>query len=183
MKPASFDLFQPQDWSETLNALKNYDKDAMILAGGQSLIAMMNMRIAKPKVLIDINTIKDDEMLITADTIVCNSDSVLNKPKNYNESIEMLTSLSGKTHKVISSVYVYTHKKQIIFSDETEVTFLDLDPDIITYYIEKYQPFDKAGSYGIQEWIGLVGIDNINGSFTNVVGLPSSKLFQTIRNF
>ena len=130
-----------------------------------------------------INTIKDDEMLITADTIVCNSDSVLNKPKNYNESIEMLTSLSGKTHKVISSVYVYTHKKQIIFSDETEVTFLDLDPDIITYYIEKYQPFDKAGSYGIQEWIGLVGIDNINGSFTNVVGLPSSKLFQTIRNF
>ena len=64
-----------------------------------------------------------------------------------------------------------------------EVTFLDLDPDIIKYYIEKYQPFDKAGSYGIQEWIGLVGIDKINGSYTNVVGLPSSKPFQTIRNF
>ena len=95
----------------------------------------------------------------------------------------MLRTLSGKTHKVISSVYVYTHKKQITFSDETEVTFLDLDPDIIKYYIEKYQPFDKAGSYGIQEWIGLVGIDKINGSYTNVVGLPSSKLFQTIRNF
>ena len=78
---------------------------------------------------------------------------------------------------------MYTHKKQIIFSDETEVTFLDLDPDIITYYIEKYQPFDKTRFLWNTRVDRLVGIDNINGSYTNVVGLPSSKLFQTIRNF
>ena len=84
---------------------------------------------------------------------------------------------------MITSVCLYSINKKVVFSEETSVRFSDLDDEIITHYIEKYHPFDKAGSYGIQEWIGLIGIDEIKGSYTNVVGLPSSKLFQKLESF
>ena len=115
--------------------------------------------------------------------IVCNDNNILTKPRDKIEAFQMLNSLSGRTHKVITSVCLYSINKKVVFSEETSVRFLDLDDEIIANYIEKYHPFDKAGSYGIQEWIGLIGVDEIKGSFTNVVGLPSSKLFQKIRNF
>ncbi len=128
-------------------------------------------------------SIKKGELLITSDTIVCNDNIILTKPRDKTEAFKMLNGLSGKTHKVITSVCLCSIKKKVVFSDETSVRFSELDDDIISYYIEQHHPFDKAGSYGIQEWIGLIGIDRIKGSYTNVVGLPSSKLFQKIRNF
>ena len=108
---------------------------------------------------------------------------ILNKPKDKLEATEMLLSISGKTHKVITSVCLQSVKKRNVFSEETLVTFSKLTEEMISFYIEKFLPFDKAGSYGIQEWIGLISIEKIEGSYTNVVGLPSSKLFQKIRNF
>ena len=129
------------------------------------------------------DSIKNGELLITSDTIVCNDNNILTKPRDKKEAYKMLNSLSGKFHKVITSVCLYSIKKKVIFSEETLVRFSDLDDEIIFHYIEKHHPFDKAGSYGIQDWIGLIGIDEINGSYSNVVGLPSSKLFQKIRKF
>ena len=127
--------------------------------------------------------LQDNDLLITADTIVVCDNIILNKPKDKLEATEMLLSISGKTHKVITSVCLQSVKKRNVFSEETLVTFSKLTEEMISFYIEKFQPFDKAGSYGIQEWIGLISIEKIEGSYTNVVGLPSSKLFQRIRNF
>lgn len=125
----------------------------------------------------------NNDLLITADTIVVCDHIILNKPKNKLEAKEMLLSLSGNTHKVITSVCLQTLKKRKVFSEVTLVTFSKLTEDMISFYIERFEPFDKAGSYGIQEWIGLISIIRIEGSYTNVVGLPTSKLFHTIRNF
>ena len=111
------------------------------------------------------------------------NNKVLKKPRNIKEAIKTLESLSGETHTVITSVCLSSLIKQETFSETTYVTFNQIDQDIIEYYIRKYQPFDKAGSYGIQEWIGIIGIKKINGSYTNVVGLPSGKLVQKIRSF
>ena len=128
-------------------------------------------------------TLETNELLITADTIVINNNSILNKPKNKEEAILMLRSLSEETHQVITSVCLTSTKKLEIFSEITEVKFSKLSEEMIDYYIDNYSPFDKAGSYGIQEWIGLIAIEKINGSYTNVVGLPSQKLFEKIRLF
>ena len=128
-------------------------------------------------------TLENNELLITADTIVVNNNSILNKPKNKEEAILMLRSLSEETHQVITSVCLTSTKKLEIFSEITEVKFSKLSEEMIDYYIDNYSPFDKAGSYGIQEWIGLIAIEKINGSYTNVVGLPSQKLFEKIRLF
>ena len=130
-----------------------------------------------------LGTLENNELLITADTIVVNNNSILNKPKNKEESTIMLRSLSEETHQVITSVCLTSTKKLEIFSEITEVKFSKLSEEMINYYIDNYSPFDKAGSYGIQEWIGLIVIEKINGSYTNVVGLPSQKLFEKIRLF
>lgn len=127
--------------------------------------------------------LQDNDLLITADTIVVCDNIILNKPKDNLEATEMLFSLSGRTHRVITSVCLQSVKKRNVFSEETLVTFSTLTEEIISFYIETSQPFDKAGSYGIQDWIGLISIDKIEGSYPNVVGLPSSKLYQKIRNF
>lgn len=128
------------------------------------------------------DTLENNELLITADTIVV-SNNILNKPENKEEATIMLRSLSEETHQVITSVCLTSTKKLEIFSEITEVKFSKLSEEMINYYIENYSPFDKAGSYGIQEWIGLIAIEKINGSYTNVVGLPSQKLFEKIRLF
>ncbi len=121
--------------------------------------------------------LNDNEILFTSDTIVWLEDKALGKPKNSQGAFEMLQSLSGKTHQVITSVCVKTNTKTTVFHDQTNVTFSALSDEMITYYIDNYKPFDKAGSYGIQEWIGLVGIEKIEGSYANVVGLPTEKVF------
>ncbi|RAU83211.1 Maf-like protein [Pontibacter arcticus] len=118
-----------------------------------------------------------NEALITADTIVCLADAVLNKPANYEEAFAMLRSLSGTSHEVITGVCILTKESKTVFHDTTKVYFKALSDFEIDYYITTYKPYDKAGAYGIQEWIGMIGIERIEGSYFNVVGLPVQKLY------
>ncbi|NDK54421.1 Maf family nucleotide pyrophosphatase [Pontibacter fetidus] len=121
-----------------------------------------------------------DHILLTADTIVCLGDKVLNKPSNYQEAYEMLRALSGTSHEVITGVCILTRDIKDIFHDITKVHFKQLSHEEIDYYINTYKPYDKAGAYGIQEWIGKIGIERIEGSYFNVVGLPVQKLYQQL---
>lgn len=123
------------------------------------------------------NEILKNEILITSDTIVWHNNLALGKPKNYDDAFKMLTSLSESTHEVFTSFCIKTQNQTMIFNDVTKVTFNILSPASIQYYLENYQPYDKAGAYGIQDWIGLIGVEKIEGSYTNVMGLPTSKLF------
>ncbi len=122
------------------------------------------------------NDIENDKIVITADTVVCIDGKVLGKPKNASNAKEMLRMLSNKSHKVITGVCIKTKQQEVSFSDTTTVYFKSLSDTEINYYISRYKPYDKAGSYGIQEWIGAIGIIKIVGSYYNVVGLPTEKL-------
>jgi septum formation protein len=123
-----------------------------------------------------------DHILLTADTIVCLGDKVLNKPRNYQEAYDMLRTLSGTSHEVITGVCILTRDIKDVFHDTTKVYFKELSHEEIDYYITTYKPYDKAGAYGIQEWIGKIGIERIEGSYFNVVGLPVQKLYQQLIN-
>ena len=125
----------------------------------------------------------DDELLITADTIVYLDGEVLGKPANAKEACAMLRKLSGKTHQVITGVTLRTVDRSHTFSCVTEVTFAQLAEEQIKHYVDNYAPFDKAGAYGIQEWIGYVGVTKINGSYYNVMGLPVQRLNQELTAF
>ena len=137
--------------------------------------------------LLKANSIKesltDDEILITSDTIVWHEGKALGKPEDYDDAFAMLRSLSGKTHEVITSVCIMTNQNTDVFNDTTKVTFHSLQDDEIKYYIDNFQPYDKAGAYGIQEWIGLVAIAKIEGSYANVVGMPVEKVYHHLINF
>ncbi len=122
----------------------------------------------------------DNKLIITADTIVCLENEVLGKPKNYERAFDMLRLLSGKTHTVFTGVSLLFNGELISFYDSTNITFYELTNDEINYYINKYQPFDKAGSYGIQEWMGYVGIKKMDGDFFNVMGLPLHRVYRKI---
>ena len=126
--------------------------------------------------------LKDNDLLITSDTIVWLNNKALGKPKSYEEAFKMLRSLSNNTHTVITSVSIKNIKFQKIFNDKTEVVFKQLTDEEIDFYIKNYEPFDKAGSYGIQEWIGKIGIKEIKGSYFNVMGLPTHKLNEELMN-
>lgn len=127
------------------------------------------------------NLIDSDEIILTADTIVWHQNKALGKPNDADEARKMLQSLSGKSHEVITSVGIKTNQNLHIFSDVTQVFFRDLLLQEIDHYIKHYQPFDKAGAYGIQEWIGAIGIKKIIGSYNNVVGLPTEKLYHELK--
>ena len=129
------------------------------------------------------NKLKENDILITADTTVIHNNELLSKPENTLQAKEMLNKLSGKSHKVITGVCLTSKNKKYKFSCKTIVTFNDLEKIEIEFYINKFKPFDKAGSYGIQEWIGLIGIKKIEGSYTNVVGLPASMLYTELKKF
>lgn len=129
------------------------------------------------------NDLEENELLITSDTLVWLDKEALGKPRNKAEAVQMLQKLSGKIHQVVTSVCCKTQEKSDIIYDITQVTFSDLNLEAIEYYVHHYQPLDKAGSYGIQDWIGLIGISKIEGSYTNVVGLPTEKLFQYLLKF
>ena len=118
----------------------------------------------------------EKDILLTADTVVILGDKILGKPHSEAEAVKMISSLSGATHKVVTGVTLRTAKQTISFSAESLVTFRKLDNEEILYYVEKYHPLDKAGAYGIQEWIGYIGIEGIEGSFYNVMGLPVQKV-------
>lgn len=122
----------------------------------------------------------EKSMIITADTIVCLEDKVLGKPKSHENAFEMLRSLSGKKHTVFTGVSLLFKNKLTSFYDATNVSFYELSDEEINEYIKNHQPFDKAGSYGIQEWMGYVGIQKIEGDFFNVMGLPLHRLYREI---
>jgi septum formation protein len=121
-----------------------------------------------------------DEIVLTADTIVCIDDQILGKPTDAAHAVKMLQLLSGRMHRVITGVCLLHKQQYHSFYDVSEVYFGKLSDEEIHLYVDKYQPFDKAGSYGIQERIGLIGIERINGSYTNVVGLPTEKLYREL---
>ena len=123
------------------------------------------------------------EVLITADTIVCLDDLVLNKPVDFAEAHSMLRALSGRMHEVFTGVCLLSTNKKVVFHDVTRVYFKDLSDEEITQYITTYQPYDKAGAYGAQDWIGMVAITRLEGSFYNVMGLPVHKLYVALQNF
>lgn len=125
----------------------------------------------------------ENDLIITADTIVWKDDKVLGKPVDHQEAFDMLKSLSGSQHQVITGMHLQSKSKKISFHAVTEVWFDELTDDEINFYIDKYKPYDKAGAYGIQEWIGFVGIYKIEGSFYNVMGLPIHKLYQYLKEF
>ncbi|MBP7395378.1 MAG: septum formation protein Maf [Flavobacterium sp.] len=121
--------------------------------------------------------LQDNDLLITSDTIVWHKNCPLGKPKDAQEAFEILKSLSNNTHEVITSVCFKTKNKTEVISETTKVTFNALSDEAIQYYLDNYQPFDKAGAYGIQEWIGFIGVSKIEGSYTNVMGMPTDKVF------
>ena len=127
--------------------------------------------------------ISDDTVVVTADTIVWINDRVLGKPAGREEAIDILEILSGNMHQVYTGVCISTNSKRRVFFDESKVFFRKLTIDEITFYVDHYQPYDKAGAYGIQEWIGYVGIEKIEGSHYNVMGLPIQKLYCELLDF
>ena len=125
--------------------------------------------------------IQADELVITADTIVWLDGTVMGKPKDEEEAKDMLMRLSGKTHQVITGVCLTTASMQKTFATVTDVTFAILTDEEVDYYVTRFQPMDKAGSYGVQEWIGFVGVENLSGSYFNVMGLPIQRLYTELK--
>ena len=139
------------------------------------------MYISREKAKAYRNSMAEDELIITADTVVCINEKVLGKPRTQEEAKEMLRELSGKTHQVITGVCLMTCGLQRTFSATTQVTFDVLTEDEIEFYAEKFRPLDKAGAYGVQEWIGFVGVSRLEGSYFNVMGLPVQRLYQELK--
>lgn len=139
--------------------------------------------IAKKKAQAYTDLFTDNKLVITADTVVVIDDKILGKPIDEADAKQMLRELSGKTHQVITGVCLTTSNKQKSFSVISDVRFSNLDESEIEYYVSKYKPLDKAGAYGIQEWIGYIGVEYISGSYFNVMGLPIQKLYQELKKF
>ena len=137
--------------------------------------------LAELKASVFQNEIDEGKIVITSDTVVLNENLILGKPKNSKEAFKMLSSLSGKAHKVITGVCISSQEDKFVFDETTKVVFKTLSKEEIEYYIRIYKPFDKAGAYGIQEWIGMIGIERIEGCFYNVMGLPTNKLYEKLK--
>ncbi|MDR1200496.1 MAG: Maf-like protein [Tannerellaceae bacterium] len=139
--------------------------------------------IADKKAKAYLPTLQENELLITADTIVCVNNNVLGKPTDRDDAFRMLQTLSAKTHEVITGVCLTTRSKSVSFSVVSTVSFAPISDEDIIYYIDTFHPYDKAGAYGIQEWIGYVAVEGIQGSFYNVMGLPIQRVYQELRIF
>jgi septum formation protein len=124
-----------------------------------------------------------NEVVITADTIVILNNKIIGKPKDAADAIEILHTLSGQMHQVVTGICIFSSEKIELFDDIAEVSFVPLAEEEIRHYVDTYKPFDKAGAYGIQEWIGMIGIQSIHGSFYNVMGLPIHKLYKELKKF
>lgn len=144
-------------------------------------ITEIPIHIAMTKAMAVKNATNTTKTILAADTIVVAQQQILNKPKDRNEAIEMLSLLSGTIHQVITGVVIIAATQTITFSETTTVEFYNLTPQQIAFYVDEYKPYDKAGAYAIQEWIGVVGIKKINGDFYNVMGLPVSKVVQALQ--
>ncbi len=130
-----------------------------------------------------VQTAVPGRIILAADTIVVLGDEIIGKPNDREDAVKILSRLSGSTHRVITGVVLTEGKKEIVFADITEVDFHSLTQDQISFYVDKYQPYDKAGAYAIQEWIGVVGIRSVRGDFYNVMGLPVSRVVQALKKF
>jgi len=128
-----------------------------------------------------VHSVDNNNIIIASDTIVCLGDDILNKPAGRTEAIEMINRLSGSRHTVITGVCIRNGNRNSTFFSETEVFFSELETEEIEYYVDTYKPYDKAGSYGIQEWIGFIGIEKIRGSYFNVMGLPVQRLYRELK--
>ncbi len=139
--------------------------------------------IARNKALAVKQEINENRIILAADTVVVLGESIIGKPVHKEEAISILLALSGQKHRVITGVVILKGEKEISFADITEVEFHDLSEQQIEFYVNKYKPYDKAGAYAIQEWIGVVGIKAVNGDFYNVMGLPVSRVVQALNKF
>lgn len=137
--------------------------------------------LAKLKASAFTETMADDELIITSDTVVTMNDEIYGKPKDREDAIRILSELSGKSHDVITGVCLRLKDKELVFSETTRIHFKALSLEEIEYYIDNYQPYDKAGAYAIQEWIGMIGIERMEGDYFNVVGLPLFRLNQELK--
>ena len=126
-------------------------------------------------------SLEKSEILLTADTVVVFENKILGKPKSSEEAKEMLKTLSGKTHQVYTAVSIKTHDKILTQTDVADVSFLDISAEEIDFYVDKFQPMDKAGSYGIQEWLGMAKINKINGNFYTIMGLPTAAVYSLLK--
>lgn len=127
--------------------------------------------------------LRHNELIITADTVVMVDGEILGKPSGYDDAYDMLMHLSGRTHLVVTGVTITTREKKCSFTTKTEVKFAELTDEEVRFYIDNYSPMDKAGAYGIQEWIGCVAVESITGSFYNVMGLPVHRLYEELKQF
>ncbi len=141
------------------------------------------IHIARNKAIAVGNRAGINQTILAADTIVVCEDKIIGKPENREDALQILRSLSGKTHHVITGVVIWSANTEMAFADRTRVSFHPLTEEQIVFYVDKYQPYDKAGAYAIQEWIGVVGIRSIEGDFYNVMGLPVSRVIQALHSF
>ena len=141
------------------------------------------VHIARNKALAVQDIVTPGSVILAADTIVVLNKQIIGKPKNREDALSILSDLAGKMHAVITGVVIRRHEKEIAFADTTDVLFHDLSSEQIEFYVDKYKPFDKAGAYAIQEWIGVVGIKSVSGDFYNVMGLPVSRVVRELNKF
>jgi septum formation protein len=159
--------------------IKEYDESYPKGMNGEEIASY----IAYEKAALFRDEVSENEIVITADTIVWCNGHVLGKPADRDDAVRILKEISGNTHEVITGVSFLSSSKHHTFSDITKVTFDDISKEQIEYYIDNYKPYDKAGAYGIQEWIGIVACSRIEGSYFNVVGLPVQKLYKELQLF
>lgn len=169
MKEAGFEfVIEKPDVDESFPADMPVDQVARYLASKKAEYFRLKIR---------------DEIVVTADTVVILFNKILNKPQDRKEAIEMLSSLSGRTHLVMTGVCIVSKEKEESFDDTTEVTFQALTREEIEFYVDHYKPYDKAGAYGAQDWIGMVAIQRISGSYFNVMGLPIHKVYEHLKHW
>ncbi|MBP3757604.1 MAG: septum formation protein Maf [Prevotella sp.] len=177
--PRRRELLSGLDVDFTIRVIQDIDETYP----GDLAVAEIPQYLSRKKAEAYLPTLADDELLITADTVVVVGDEVLGKPSCRDEAVAMLHQLSNRSHQVITGVSLTTRTKQRSFNVTTHVTFKELTDDEIAYYVDKYQPFDKAGAYGIQEWIGYIGVTSLEGSYFNVMGLPVQRIYTELQNF
>lgn len=175
--PRRKELLTGLDFDYEIKVLPDIDESFPDYLQGKDIA----IHVAKKKA--DAYHLEDDTLLITADTIVLLDGKVYGKPEDENDAKRMLRDLSGKTHMVATGVCITTKEKQRLFGVTSEVRFAELAKDEIEYYVTKYKPLDKAGAYGVQEWIGYIAVEHISGSYYNIMGLPIQRLYQELKQF
>lgn len=177
--PRRRELLSGLDIDFTVDTENNFEEDFKSIEDHRSIPLLMS----EGKSAGFHRELEDDEILITSDTVVLCDGDVLGKPADREGAVEMLEKLSGNLHEVVTAVTIRSSKKKISFSDVAKVRFRQLEEDEISYYVDKYRPFDKAGAYGIQEWIGYVAIESIQGSFYTIMGFPVHKVYSELAAF